>query len=49
MSAVAGFAAWSLGLPVCYLESRAYNEQMRRPEPGTEELIILESPAPQSV
>jgi hypothetical protein len=45
MSAVAGFAAWSLGLPVCYLESRAYNEQTRRPEPGSEELFILESPA----
>lgn len=33
MSAVAGYAAWRLGVPVCYLESRAYNEQMRRPEP----------------
>ena len=45
MSAVAGYAAWSLGLPVCYLESRAYNEQMRRPEPGSEEIFILEPPA----
>lgn len=45
MSAVAGYAAWSLGLPVCYLESRAYNEQMRRPEPGSEELFIFEPPA----
>lgn len=44
MSAVAGYAAWSLGLPVCYLESRAYNEQMRRPEPGSEEIIVLEPP-----
>jgi hypothetical protein len=48
MSAVAGYAAWTLGLPICYLESRAYNEQMRRPEPGTEVLTILESPAVQS-
>jgi hypothetical protein len=45
MSAVAGYAAWSLGLPVCYLETRAYNEQMRRPEPGSEEIFILEPPA----
>ncbi len=45
MSAVAGYAAWSLGIPICYLESRAYNEQMRRPEPGSEELFILEPPA----
>lgn len=45
MSAVAGYAAWSLGLPVCYLESRAYNEQMRRPEPGSEEIFILERPS----
>jgi hypothetical protein len=46
MSAVAGFAAWSIGVPVCYLESRRYNEQTRRPEPGSEELVILESPVP---
>jgi hypothetical protein len=45
MSAVAGYAAWSLGLSVCYLESRAYNEQMRRPEPGSEEIFILDPPA----
>lgn len=44
MSAVAGHAAWTLGLPVCYLESRSYNEKMRRPEPGSEELFILEPP-----
>ncbi len=44
MSAVAGHAAWSLGLPVCYLESRAYNEQTRRPKPGSEELMILNPP-----
>jgi hypothetical protein len=45
MSAVAGYTAWGLGLPVCYLESRAYNEQMRRPEPGSEEIIIYEPPS----
>ena len=44
MSAVAGYAAWRLGVPVCYLESRAYNEQMRRPEPGSEEIFVLEPP-----
>lgn len=44
MSAVAGYAAWSLGLPVCYLESRAYNEKTRRPEPGSEEILMLEPP-----
>lgn len=46
MSAVAGYAAWTLGLPVCYLESSAYNEQMRRPEPGSEQIFILEPPSP---
>jgi hypothetical protein len=45
MSAVAGYAAWSLGLPICYVEGRAYNEQMRRPEPGSEEIVILNPPA----
>ena len=45
MSAVAGYTAWGLGLPVCYLESRAYNEQMRRPEPGSEEIIIYKPPS----
>jgi len=45
MSAVAGYTAWGFGLPVCYLESRAYNEQMRRPEPGSEEIIIFEPPS----
>lgn len=49
MSAVAGYTAWTLGLPICYLESRAYNEQMRRPEPGSEEIIILEPPVPMRV
>lgn len=44
MSAVAGYAAWINGVPICYLESGAYNEQMRRPEPGSETLVILEPP-----
>ena len=47
MSAVAGYAAWTRGLPVCYLESGAYNEQMRRPEPGSEQIFILEPPVSQ--
>lgn len=45
MSAVAGAAAWSLGLPICYIESRAYSEEMRRPAPGSEELLVLQPPA----
>jgi hypothetical protein len=45
MSAVAAAAAWALGLPICYLESQAYNEEMRRPAPGSEELIVLPPPA----
>ena len=44
MSAVAGYAAWINGVPICYLESGAYNEQMRRPEPGSETLVILDPP-----
>lgn len=44
MSAVAGYAAWICGVPICYLESSAYNEQMRRPEPGSETLVILDRP-----
>jgi hypothetical protein len=31
MSAVAGFAAWSLGLPVCFLESRGLQRAARQP------------------
>lgn len=44
MSAVAAHVAWGLSVPVCYVESGAYNPQLRRPEPGSERIVILEPP-----
>jgi hypothetical protein len=44
MSAVAGYVAWSLGLPICYLDSQLYNQTLRRPEPGSETLRVMNPP-----
>lgn len=46
MSAVAAHVAWARGLPVCYVESGAYNPEMRRPEPGSERIIVIAPPGP---
>lgn len=45
MSAVAAHAAWERGLAVCYVESGAYNPEMRRPEPGSERIVVIAPPA----
>ena len=47
MSATAAQAAWELGIRLCYLDSDHYIPEMRRPEPGTEELKILPNPSRQ--
>ncbi len=46
MSATAAQAAWELRIPLCYVEGKFLKEQ-RRPEPGTEELKLLDNPSPQ--
>ncbi len=45
MSATAAQVAWELNLPLCYVESPKYNPQIRRPDPGCEELIVLPNPS----
>lgn len=46
MSATAGQVAWEQKLPLCYIEG-VYDEQKRRPVPGTELLIRLPNPSKQ--
>ena len=41
MTAAAAQAAWHLNRDACYLESRTYVPELRRPLPGTEELVFL--------
>ena len=49
MSAIAGQVAWDLDLPLCYLESPAYNPALRRPDPGSEVLLVFPKPSEQRI
>ncbi|GBD36622.1 hypothetical protein HRbin36_01747 [bacterium HR36] len=42
MGAVAALAAWEFNAVPCYLDGDRYDREMRRPEPGTEKLLILD-------
>lgn len=44
MSATAGQAAWEMRVPLCYVEGE-YEPLMRRPWPGTEQVIKLQNPS----
>lgn len=44
MSAAAGLVAWQLDMPICYIESKKYDPELRRPVPGGEELLYLPNP-----
>jgi hypothetical protein len=45
MSATAGQVAWEEDWPLCYIESPAYDPEIRRPLPGHERLIRLPNPS----
>jgi len=47
MSATAAQVAWELGMRLCYIESDRYSPELRRPAPGSEQLIILPDPSQQ--
>jgi hypothetical protein len=47
MSATAAQAAWELNIKLCYVESKHYIPELRRPEPGTERLMVLLNPSTQ--
>jgi len=42
MGAVAALAAWEFNVVPCYLDGDEYDQEMRRPVPGTERLLILD-------
>lgn len=42
MGAVAALAAWEFNAVPCYLDGDEYDQEMRRPVPGTERLLILD-------
>jgi hypothetical protein len=45
MSASAAFAAWQLGMDICYVDNRSYNPAIRGPdEPGMERVMLLPNP-----
>lgn len=46
MSATAGQVAWELDMPLCYVEG-AYDPVIRRPRPGSEQVLLLENPSEQ--
>lgn len=44
MSATAGQVGWELNAPLCYIDGE-YNSTIRRPVPGTEQIIMLVNPS----
>ncbi len=42
MGAAAALAAWEFNAVPCYLDGDEYDQEMRRPVPGTERLLILD-------